>query len=80
MLLTAEENGFGGKCDAPPDQWFQESRFASKGEQARYFKLHLIPSDPELWKLENFDRFVEARRVLIAEKFSRMLRPSGGFS
>jgi hypothetical protein len=80
MLLTAEENGFGGKCDIPPDKWFHESRFANKEDQLRYFKLHLIPPDPELWKLENFDRFVQARKILIADKFSRMLRPSGDMS
>jgi len=80
MLLTAEENGFGSKCDMPPDKWFDESRFANKQDQLRYFKLHLIPPDPELWKLENFDRFVEARKILIADKFSRMLRPSGDMS
>jgi Protein of unknown function DUF262 len=81
MLLRAEENGFVGKCDTPPAQWFDKSRFANKQEdQERYFKLHLIPADPELWKLENFDRFVEARKALIADKFSRMLRPSGEIS
>jgi hypothetical protein len=77
MLLTAEENGFGGKCDTPPDQWFDPARFPSTEAHARYLKLHLIPSDPALWKLENFDSFVEARKALIAEKFSRMLRSEG---
>jgi hypothetical protein len=77
MLLTAEENGFGGKCDTPPDKWFDKSRFRDEEAQARYLKLHLIPPDPELWKLENFDSFVKARQALIADKFSRMLRPSG---
>jgi hypothetical protein len=77
MLLTAEENGFSGKCNIPPDKWFDESRFSNKEDQVRYLKLHLIPHDPELWKLENFDHFVEARKSLIADKFSRMLRPSG---
>jgi hypothetical protein len=77
MLLTAEENGFARKCDTPPDVWFARARFASSEEQARYFRLHLIPSDPELWKLENFERFLIARKRLIEEKFSRMLRPSG---
>ncbi len=81
MLLTAEENGFGGKRDTPPTEWFERSRFANNEEnQTRYFKLHLIPADPELWKLENFDRFVAARKALIADKFSRMLRPSGEIS
>ncbi len=77
MLLTAEENGFGGKCDTPPNKWFDLSRFKNKEVQLSYFKLHLIPDDPELWKLENFDHFVEARKRLIEEKFSRMLRTGG---
>lgn len=59
MLLSAKENGFSGKVDTPPDQWFDRSRFASDEEQASYFKLHLIPPDPELWKLENFREFIE---------------------
>lgn len=74
MLLTADENGFGGKCAQPPSTWFDRSRFVSDEEQASYFKLHLIPSDPDLWKLENYDQFVEARKLLIEAKFKHMLR------
>lgn len=78
MLLTAQENGFGGKSDTPPDRWFDVSRFDNDPKrQAEYLKLHLIPANPELWKLENFEQFIEARKVLIAEKFSRMLRTGG---
>lgn len=73
MLITAEENGFSGKCDTPPEQWFSPSRFPSKHAQEAYLKLHLIPEDPELWKLENFDKFIEARKELIAARFSHML-------
>ncbi len=51
--------------------------FLTRKRRADYFKLHLIPSDPELWKLKNFDLFVEARKILILDKFRRMLRPSG---
>ncbi len=77
MLLTAEENGFGGKCDTSPDEWFAQSRFPSEEARAAYFNLHLIPSDPGLWKIENFDRFIDERKALIEKKFSRMLRSSG---
>jgi hypothetical protein len=73
MLLTAEENGFFGKCDATPEKWFSPSRFTSKNAQEAYLNLHLIPKDPELWRLENFDNFVEARKELIAARFSRIL-------
>lgn len=74
MLLTAEENGFGGKCAQPPSVWFDLSRFPNEEAQANYFKLHLIPSDPELWKLENYEQFIEARKLLIEAKFKHMLR------
>lgn len=77
MLLTAEENGFSGKCDTPPSEWFDESRFANNEEHQKYLALHLIPNDPELWKLENFDKFIAARKEMIAAKFSRMLRTEG---
>lgn len=66
MLLTAEENGAGGKRDIPPDQWFAD-------KSSDYLNMHLIPNDPELWKLENFEAFIEARKKLIVDKFAYML-------
>lgn len=69
MLLTAEENGAGGKTDILPEEWF-------KDKDDEYLKLHLIPNDPELWKLENFEAFLEARKELIREKFNFMLEKS----
>jgi hypothetical protein len=79
MLLTAEENSFARKSDTPPDQWFDVSRFDDDPKkQAAYLRLHLIPPDPELWKLENFERFIEARKALIADKFNRMIRTGSG--
>lgn len=66
MLLTAEENGAGGKRDIPPDVWFAD-------KSSDYLHMHLIPRDPELWKLENFEAFVEARKQLILDKFAYML-------
>ena len=77
MLLTAAENGFAGKCNQLPGTWFARSRFANAEAHARYLTMHLIPSDPALWQLDQFDHFVEARKTLIANKFSRMLRPAG---
>lgn len=74
MLLTAEENGFSNKCATPPDQWFAAARFESAAAHQRYLDLHLIPNDPALWQLERFDDFVAARKQLIQEKFSFMLR------
>ncbi|WP_287367787.1 DUF262 domain-containing protein [Thauera sp.] len=74
MLLTAEENGFSGKCDKPPAEWFARSRFSSDATHKRYLRMHLIPDDPELWTLERYDDFVAARKALIKEKFAYMLR------
>lgn len=74
MLLTAEENGFSGKCDKPPAEWFARSRFSSDATHKRYLQMHLIPDDPELWTLERYDDFVAARKALIKSKFAYMLR------
>ena len=74
MLLTAEENGFGGKCDTPASEWLDRKRFKTDEEHERYLKQHLIPNQPELWKLERFDDFILARKALIEEKFRYMLR------
>jgi hypothetical protein len=73
MLITAAENGFLGKCDQAPEQWFSLSRLKTEDAQEEYLSRHLIPKNPELWKLENFDKFIEARKELIAARFSRML-------
>lgn len=66
MLLTRAENGAGGKGDTPPEAWFA-------GKPTDYLKLHLIPDDPGLWKMDRYDEFIEARKALIADKFSWLL-------
>jgi Protein of unknown function DUF262/Protein of unknown function (DUF1524) len=66
MLLTAKENGAGGKGDTPPDKWF-----ADKDES--YLELHCIPRDKKLWRLDNFEKFAEARHQMIREKFADLL-------
>jgi hypothetical protein len=66
MLLTAAENGAGGKRDTPPEQWFA-------GKPEAYLDMHLIPKDPELWKLEKFEEFIEARKKLLRDKFVPLL-------
>jgi hypothetical protein len=68
MLLTAAENGGGGKSDTPPDEWFVGER---KSEE--YLEKHLIPKDPALWKLDRFDDFLVARKKLILNKFKSFL-------
>ncbi len=67
MLLTAEENGFSGKRDIPPDRWF-----ADKDEA--YLDMHLIPKNPELWELDNYEAFIEERKKLIFDKFSHIIQ------
>lgn len=78
MLLTAEENGFANKCATPPSKWFARERFKSDEDHAQYLRLHLIPTDPELWELERYEDFIVARKALIKNKFSFMLQPETG--
>jgi hypothetical protein len=67
MLLTAQENGPSKKGDKQPSEWF-----ADKNEA--YLDMHLIPKDPELWKLENYEKFIEERKKLIFDKFKYMIQ------
>lgn len=78
MLLTADENGFSGKCDKPPTEWFAPARFSSPEEHEQYLRLHLIPDDPSLWTLDRYDDFIEARKALIVEKFGYMIQSVKG--
>jgi len=64
MLLSAEENR-DEKRDKTPEEWL-------KDKDNNYFEIHLIPKDKELWKLENFEKFIEERKKLIIEKFRKM--------
>ncbi len=65
MLLTADENGFQGKCDQIPEQWFSD-------KTDEYLRLHLIPENKELWKIQNYQQFIEARKKLIVERFGEI--------
>ena len=67
MLLTAAENGKGGKGDTPPDEWFKEKK------EKDYLDKHLIPSDPALWKLDRFEDFITERKKLIKAQFAYLL-------
>lgn len=66
MLLSREENGAGGKSDTVPTTWFEN-------KARSYFDMHLIPQDPELWALDRFEHFIEARKQLIRDKFNYLL-------
>ena len=78
MLLTAEENGFANKTNTPPSKWFSPDRFESTELHSQYLALHLIPNDPKLWELENFDEFITERKKLIKNKFRYMLLDKEG--
>ena len=67
MLLTAKENGAGDKSDTPLDQWL-------KGKDEEFLELHCIPAKKSLWKIENYEAFIEARQELIRAKFSELLQ------
>jgi uncharacterized protein with ParB-like and HNH nuclease domain len=66
MLLTAAENQAGGKGKILPSTWFSDPI----RDNDEYRERHLIPSDRELWKIENYYHFIEARKELIKEKFN----------
>ncbi len=61
MLISAEENR-DEKKDKLPYEWL-------KDKDEEYFKIHLIPTNKELWKMENFERFIDERKKLIIKKF-----------
>lgn len=70
-LLTAKDNGFAGKSGELPETWLAK-------QHDSFFERHLIPRDPELWKARNYERFIEARKRLILEKFKPLLQASKG--
>lgn len=64
QLLTGRENE--AKQDKPFDEWITTRDEA-------FYERHLIPDEPEYYKLENFDKFVETRGKLIKETLSSVL-------
>ncbi|MCF6227425.1 MAG: DUF262 domain-containing protein [Planctomycetes bacterium] len=55
--------------DRPPEEYFPEIENAHPGALASQW----IPDDPELWKIENFPKFLEARKVLLAAEVNRRM-------
>lgn len=70
-LLTAKDNGFAGKSGELPETWLAQ-------QDESFYDRHLIPRDPELWKARNYERFIEARKRLILEKFQPLLQAGKG--
>lgn len=66
-LLTAKDNGFTGKSGELPETWLAK-------QTPEFFARHLIPTDPELWKIGSYERFIRARQALIIERFKSYLQ------
>jgi hypothetical protein len=39
--------------------------------------MHMIPQDPELWKLERFEDFIAERKKLLRQQFAYLLATAG---
>lgn len=55
--------------DRKPEEYFTEIERTHPGALASQW----IPMDPELWKLENYGRFLEARKQLLAEASNKLM-------
>ncbi len=60
-FLTQETNL--AISDRPPHEYFREVEANHPGALAS----HWIPMEPELWRAENYPRFLEARQALLAQ-------------
>jgi hypothetical protein len=56
--------------DTLPEEYFPEVEKNHPGALASQW----IPNDPNLWKIENFRAFLEARKVLLAEEMNRRMK------
>jgi len=66
--LTLIDPGINSEIgDRPPEDYFQEYK------DPEIFERHMIPSDPKLWKFENYERFLDARLKLMWTKAAEML-------
>lgn len=52
----------------PGLNWQQKYRYLMN-----YLNLHLIPKDRDLWTLDRFEDFIEARKQLILDKFDYLI-------
>lgn len=55
--------------DQPPEKYLPEVEKSYPGALSKQF----IPMDPELWKVERYADFLEARRKLIAQKLNEFM-------
>jgi len=66
-FLTKDTNL--GISDRLPEQYFPEIEKKHPGALASQW----IPMDQELWKIENFSNFLEARKALLADEMNRRM-------
>lgn len=64
QLLTAKENE--AKQDKPFDEWITTRDDA-------FYDRHHIPQDDEYYKIENFDKFLDAREEMITNELIELL-------
>lgn len=55
--------------DRLPEEYFPKVEAAHPGALASQW----IPSDPKLWKIENFRQFLDARKTLLAEEINKRM-------
>ena len=63
QLLLAHEDT--AKLDTPFEEWITT-------RDGGFKERHLIPDDPDLWKLERFEAFIKAREELIAVRLKKL--------
>ena len=66
--LTLIDPGINSEIgDTPPQDYFKTYNGAD------LLKRHMIPNDPKLWNIDNYEKFLEARLKLMWNKASEML-------
>jgi uncharacterized protein with ParB-like and HNH nuclease domain len=58
----------GAKNGKPFKEWINNPEYVK--DKASYLKLHLIPTDENLWTEDKFEDFIEARAALILSKLT----------
>ncbi len=52
-----------------PEEYIPEYRAKCPGAM----DTHWVPAEPELWKIENYEKFLEERRILLAKAANKLL-------
>ena len=75
-LITSQSNQ--DLKDRPPENYFADI----DKDGGAMLNAHCIPRDRELWRIENYERFLERRRELLAEAANKLMTNlrSGRFS